>query len=231
MVIAMTNAPIDSFRGDYRFLSNFWIEPDGTHVEGEFQAAKANSVQGYLIRENDARRLRFLGMSPGQAKREGRKLRLRPDWEQVKVVVMRHYVREKFMDHPELAAMLLATGDRELIEGNTWGDTFWGVCDGQGENHLGRVLMEVRDELHPQEPITLAAGAAGGAAPDFERMADRLNDAWAVLRTVSITDGQAAIERHGIEHDEERSVGYFDGALADDLLEIAAYLRKRGERT
>lgn len=56
-------------------------------------------------------------------------------------------LRAKFKQHPELAAMLIATGDAELVEGNTWGDTFWGrdLATGHGENHLGRLLMELRD--------------------------------------------------------------------------------------
>ncbi len=62
---------------------------------------------------------------------------------------MRDLVRQKFLKHRDLAEMLFATGSAELIEENSWGDTFWGVCEGEGENRLGRVLMEVRDELRP----------------------------------------------------------------------------------
>ena len=74
---------------------------------------------------------------------------LRPDWEEVKVGIMEEIVRAKFTQHPELAARLLATGDKVLVEGNHWGDTCWGVDTrtGQGENHLGKILMKVREEL------------------------------------------------------------------------------------
>ena len=74
---------------------------------------------------------------------------LRPDWEKVKNGIMEEIVCAKFTQHTDLAEKLLATGDRVLVEGNHWGDTFWGVDTrtGQGENHLGKILMKVREEL------------------------------------------------------------------------------------
>ena len=82
-----------------------------------------------------------------EAKRLGRRVRLRSDWEQVKYDVMLDVVRAKFNQHPDLAQKLLATGDEELVEGNDWGDTYWGVCNGRGKNMLGKILMRVRAEL------------------------------------------------------------------------------------
>ena len=57
-------------------------------------------------------------------------------------------VLEKFKQNPELKQKLLETGNQELIEGNTWNDTFWGVCNGQGQNWLGKILMLARSELN-----------------------------------------------------------------------------------
>ena len=88
-------------------------------------------------------RERFLGLSGGRAKRLGR-VELRSDWEEVKIEVMREVLRCKFSQNPDLKAKLIATGDAELIEGNNWNDRFWGVCRGVGQNHLGRLLMELR---------------------------------------------------------------------------------------
>ena len=85
--------------------------------------------------------------NPSEAKRLGRRVRLRSDWEQVKYDVMLDVVRAKFNQHPDLAQKLLATGDEELVEGNDWGDTYWGVCNGRGKNMLGKILMRVRAEL------------------------------------------------------------------------------------
>lgn len=93
------------------------------------------------------KKLWFLELEPGQAKRLGKNLPLRADWEEVKNQVMYEICLAKFTQNPTLGRLLLQTGDEELIEGNTWGDTHFGVCDGIGENVLGKVLMKIREEL------------------------------------------------------------------------------------
>ena len=135
----------------YEFLSNFFEAPvtwEGLtypNNEAAFQAAKV------LTNEE---RLPFTTMKPTTAKRQGRRVPLRSDWEEVKTQVMTEVVRAKFTQNPELAALLLATGDAELIEGNTWGDTCWGVSlkTGKGQNRLGKILMQVRAELQAAAP-------------------------------------------------------------------------------
>lgn len=140
----MNQNRIDSFRGAYRFLSNFFpaeVSYEGAiypSVENAFQAAKCMSASERVV---------FAVCNPAEAKRFGRRVRLRPDWEQVKLDIMRRLVTDKFARSSELRRRLLATGDAELVEGNAWNDTFWGVCRGNGQNHLGRILMEVRDGL------------------------------------------------------------------------------------
>ncbi len=127
---------IGAFLGKYRYLSNFCPEPDGTCVESEYQSCKTDPPD-----------YRVAQMPPGQAKAVGQRVRLRPDWEQVKIEIMRQLVTKKFLDHPSFAERLKATGSAYLEEGNTWGDRFWGTVDGVGQNHLGRILMHVRGEL------------------------------------------------------------------------------------
>ena len=135
---------INSFEGEYAFLSNFYEHPISNGVitfptnEHYFQAMKTL--------EDDERLAIARAATPGQAKRMGRSVKLRPDWESIKLDVMETAVRIKFTD-PELAAKLIATGDEELVEGNWWNDTFWGVCNGVGENHLGKILMKVRADI------------------------------------------------------------------------------------
>lgn len=134
---------ISEFQGEFRFLSNFWpakVSLDGLTyptVENAYQAAKTTS---------DSRK-EFQHCSPGLAKRLGRVVRIRDDWDSIKLIVMKDLIAQKFADNT-LGYRLLLTGTRELIEGNSWGDTFWGVCNGKGENHLGRILMERRSELN-----------------------------------------------------------------------------------
>lgn len=83
------------------------------------------------------------------AKRMGRQCKLRADWEEIKLQVMETLLRQKFHSeiNPALAQLLKNTRDYELIEGNNWGDTFWGVCNKVGKNHLGRLLMLIRSDL------------------------------------------------------------------------------------
>jgi ribA/ribD-fused uncharacterized protein len=141
---------INEFKGDHAFLSNFWpaevvlnreLYPT---VEHAFQAAK--TVDPYQ------RRRIARADNPGVAKVLGRKVALRPDWEQVKLKIMFMLVTQKF-ERPDLRVKLLATYPEELEEGNRWKDVFWGVDinTGKGENHLGQILMAVRSYIHFRE--------------------------------------------------------------------------------
>ena len=85
--------------------------------------------------------------NPAEAKKRGRTLTLRPDWDVVKVRLMYEICMCKFLQNPELRQALLETGDCILVEENTWGDSFWGTVNGRGENQLGRILMDVRAKL------------------------------------------------------------------------------------
>jgi hypothetical protein len=136
---------IDSFQGEYRFLSNFW--PAEVVFEGITYPDVEHAYQSAKTLDMDERRRIAAIPSPGDAKHAGEALQYRADWPQVKFDVMEQCVRYKFTHHPELAAKLLATGDADLEEGNTWGDQIWGVYQGKGENHLGIILMKVRAEL------------------------------------------------------------------------------------
>lgn len=136
---------IDSFSREYFFLSNFYkveIEYEGIiypTLEHAYQAAKTLDLK--------ERRLIAALSYPGQAKRVGRALKLREDWSWARYVIMEELVRHKFSNHPTLRARLLNTGDAELVEGNTWGDTHWGMCKGKGRNELGKILMKVRENF------------------------------------------------------------------------------------
>ena len=149
----MEDRVIDSFTGPYRFLSNFYQSPlrvtridepgvwrQYATVEHAYQALKAKRIG-----EHDRV---WLSPSPKDARRIGRTIVMRDDWDRIKIEVMRQLVFVKFVQgQHDLLDRLLATGDARLVEGNTWGDRFWGVCNGVGENHLGHALMDVRRKL------------------------------------------------------------------------------------
>lgn len=135
---------INEFRGKYYFLSNFFEAPviwdDITYRNNEaaFQSAK--------VLDKDIRQT-FATLDPASAKRKGRNVQLRHDWEQVKYDIMYEICLAKFSQNEELKTKLLETEDQHLEEGNTWGDMIWGTVNGKGQNHLGKILMRVREEL------------------------------------------------------------------------------------
>ena len=141
---------IDKFDGDFAFLSNFYDAPvvyDGItykNTEAAFQAQKTTSIP---------KRLEFANFTASQSKKEGRKLALRQDWEEVKGQVMYEICLAKFTQNEDLKMKLLSTDGRHLIEGNHWHDNTWGNCtcekcaSVQGQNRLGVILMEIREEL------------------------------------------------------------------------------------
>lgn len=134
---------INEFKGKYSWLSNFYeckVIHEGIEYknsEAAFQAAKC------ITREY---KLHFTNLTGKEAKHLGRSVTLRKDWQFVKDKIMYDIVKDKFTRNQDLKEKLVAT-QGELIEGNIWGDTYWGVCDGNGYNILGKILMKVREEL------------------------------------------------------------------------------------
>lgn len=147
--IAMLPSTIWEFDGEHAFLSNFFPQPiklwgkRWPTSEHAYQAAKT-------LDAGEREKIRLAG-TPGKSKRMGRHIALRPDWESVKVGIMREVLRAKFAV-PDMRDRLLATGSARLVEGNTWNDRIWGMVQGrdgswQGQNLLGKLLMEIRTEL------------------------------------------------------------------------------------
>lgn len=134
---------IAKFDGEYEFLSNFYTMPFNwrnmrfTTAEHAFQAAKALHDKQYV-------KSMLAASSPGKAKRLGRAVKIDvKEWDQRKDQMMREIIHCKFRDGV-MAAKLINTGSAMLVEGNTWGDTYWGRCNGKGFNKLGAILMEER---------------------------------------------------------------------------------------
>lgn len=140
----VASGTIAGFSGVYRFLSNFW--PATVYLDGVDYPSVEHAYQAAKTLDPQERSIVRASVSAGAAKKAGKKLTMRPDWENVKLAVMEDLVRQKFQ-HPELKEQLRKTYTYSLIETNWWGDTFWGVCKNVGQNHLGRILMKIRDEL------------------------------------------------------------------------------------
>jgi ribA/ribD-fused uncharacterized protein len=148
------------FRGRHRFLSNFWEAEVEAYrlrfpsVEHAYVAAKIHPGDDAPSRAAAREKMLEIARtpSPGAVKRLGRALSLRPDWEEVKLGFMTELVRRKFEGHPDLAQMLIDTGDVPIVELNRHGDTIWGMVmsgadDMIGRNMLGEILEARRAAL------------------------------------------------------------------------------------
>jgi ribA/ribD-fused uncharacterized protein len=150
----------------YGFFSNF--SGHAIFVKGKQWPTSEHYFQAQKFEGTEHEELVRLAQTPMICARMGRDRSrpLRPDWEAVKDEVMRTAVRAKFTQHPELRDQLLATGDAYLIE-HTKNDSYWGDGgDGSGKNMLGRILMEVREELRAatEQGAAPEANAAGSVA-------------------------------------------------------------------
>ena len=136
---------ITQFRRQFFFLSNMYpckVKYDGlvfNSAEHAYQYAKAVTPEDkqYVLDAED----------PFDSKKRGRKVRKRADWDDVKLSIMINVVWNKFAMNDDCREALMLTKGYDLIEDNWWDDTYWGICDGKGENYLGRILMHLRETL------------------------------------------------------------------------------------
>ena len=133
------------FREELFFLSNFY--PCPILLDGNYFPTSEHLYQYLKAGNDESRQLVLAQPSPSEAKKitATPEFTARPDWLEVKLGAMEFVLRQKF-SHPDLLALLLATGDLDLVEDNDWDDTYWGVCNGVGENNLGKLLMKIRAE-------------------------------------------------------------------------------------
>lgn len=142
---------ITEFDGKYAFLSNFYHAP--FTYDGIEYPTNEHFFQAMKTLDQKERKKIAAAATPGKAKRMGRQVQLREDWEEVKEDIMHLGVALKFKAHPSLTKKLIETGDAYLIEGNTWCDQTWGSCNCPrhknipGRNLLGQILMEEREKL------------------------------------------------------------------------------------
>ena len=142
---------IEDFRGRYRWLSNFYMAP--VKFEGVMYPSSEHAYQAAKTLVPEKREWVREASTPSSAKRRGQVVPLRPGWDEMKSEVMLRIVQDKFRRNPGLAALLLATGEQPLVEGNVWHDNFFGDCSCfdcrtiEGQNWLGRCLVQVRSQL------------------------------------------------------------------------------------
>ena len=201
---------IDHFNRKYFFLSNFYECPvfyEGlvyNSTEAAFQAAKILSGREY-----------FTKMNPPAAKKEGRRVNLREDWEEVKMGVMYDVCYVKFAFNPILKEKLLKTGDRHLEEANHHGDMIWGTVDGEGENNLGKILMQIREDL------------ADGVKSDLTGF--KSFDEFALFNDSKNEDSEISQDASSVSQNPGCKAGFDAEAVKNDLIEwIQEFFRENG---
>ena len=139
-----TDTMIKGMFNEYRWLSNYEvceIHYEGliyTSTEAAYQAAK--STDPFV-------RSKFINISPAKARKLGQEITCRKDWDKVKKQVMYDVSLDKYTRHEHLKRLLLETKDKYIEETNYWGDQVSGVCNGIGENNLGKIIMKIREEI------------------------------------------------------------------------------------
>lgn len=133
------------FKGKYSFLSNMYPALVTLTIRGKKLTFECSEAAFQAMKCPEKAR-DFVGIDGCTAKRRGKQVPLRSDWDKIKISWMEKVVTAKF-EHKALAEMLIATGDIEIVEDNTWHDTFWGMCNGRGRNEPGKILMKVRRRL------------------------------------------------------------------------------------
>jgi ribA/ribD-fused uncharacterized protein len=131
------------FRGKYYFLSNFY--PAEIIIGGQTYKTTEHYYQSQKTDNLNEQRFILESITPSQAKKRGSMVNIKKDWDQIKLAVMYIALKAKFIQHKDLMKMLLDTKGEYICEENDWGDRYWGMSNGVGENHLGVLLMKIRD--------------------------------------------------------------------------------------
>lgn len=136
------------FRNEFACLSNMYPTP--LKINGLCFSCAEAAFQSFKTTDPEIRK-KFQFITGPEAKRLGRKVELRPDWNEIRIAVMREVLKCKLKHYPSIYGVIAHAANTPggVVEENTWNDTFWGVCNGRGENHLGKLLKELYDEDLP----------------------------------------------------------------------------------
>ena len=216
---------IFGFDGEFSFLSNFYSSKvkynniEYLNSEAAFQSMKTLDIN---------ERLEFANLPAGRSKRKGRSVSLREDWDSIKMKTMYEIVKAKFSQNEEIKKKLIETGSLYLEETNTWNDTFWGVCDGVGQNNLGLILMKIRKEFIDEKKLQKI---------DYVKIIEEYMDSEGFTKYASSKDDKWTVwvtsYKFGRTQDSEISL-YIETIVPDDISDIKhitgefTYLTKDG---
>ena len=166
------------FVDKYAFLSNMY--PCKVHYNGEtFPCVETAFQFQKCTNTSDAEKFiddRGFWVWGYTAKCIGKKVKLRKDWNEVKLTIMYELLEDKFYHNEAFREALKNTGDIEIVEDNDWGDTFWGVCNGRGQNMLGKMLMEIRSNIIQADKKLMKVIVAGSRSfDDYDLLSKKLD--------------------------------------------------------
>ncbi len=158
---------IDSLTGRYRFLSNFYpskiehngiIYPTVEHFYVAMKIKEGQMIKTKYMTTEDCRQMISKMSSAASVKNLGKTFKIRSDWDNIKLKVMEWALNEKFKDK-DLSDLLVSTNGEEIVEGNYWHDNFFGICsckscEGKGQNHLGKLLVSIREKIKGEKDPT-----------------------------------------------------------------------------
>lgn len=223
---------INEFKGQHRFLSNFYMVP----VEFEHEIYPS-SEHAYMAAKTEVFALRkqiAACATPAEAKKMGRSLKLRDGWEAMKYDVMLTILRSKFSSSA-MQYKLLLTGDAELVEGNWWGDKIWGVClkTNQGQNLLGKALMQVRKELQSHLlPTITVVNKHHKAEGEYIGRGSPLGNKWTHLESKHPDVIKVATREEAVQHYKtwlDRMIANNDEAVCNELNRLVDIAHEKGE--
>lgn len=149
--LSLSQDDVKGFFGAFRWLSNFFLVD--VKFEGDVYPSTESAYQSAKIISRDERKQFQTRYWPNDsmrmgmmARKMGRMLKICDDWEHSKFDVMREVCQNKFFNN-EMRELLLLTKNSHLEETNDWGDQYWGVCGGVGDNNLGKILMKIREDM------------------------------------------------------------------------------------
>lgn len=223
---------IKEFKGQYRFLSNFYMVT--CYYESEPYRSSEHAYMAAKTEDLMLRKKIAACPTPAEAKKMGRSIQLRAGWDQMKYTVMLDILRSKFSGHA-MQALLLGTGDAELIEGNWWGDKIWGVClkTNQGQNLLGKALMQVRAEIKARLlPTITVVNKHHKETGEYIGRGSPLGNRWTHLDSSYPGVIKVATREEAIQHYKtwlDRMIANNDVLVCDELIRLVDIAHKKGE--
>ncbi len=197
------------FKDKYDYLSNMYPCPVKVMINNNVYEFKC-SESVYQACKCPERIEEFVNLNGYEAKKLGKRVKLRPDWEELKFGFMYAVVKAKF-DQNKFLGLRLKSLKGDIVEENTWNDTYWGICNGIGDNNLGKILMDLRDYYNPFYCLVVGSRSFN----DYQLMCEKLdfllqNKKYIVIVSGGAKGADSYAERYANEHSDKCRLKVFE---------------------